>query len=200
MDHTDTQHLLREYAAGRTEPFTALYARIAEPLYVWCAVRIPRALWHRLHPEDLMQEVWYRALHNLDRFDPNRASLRAWMFGIAANTLAHELRRLHVRRREQPSAVPEGSHGTAPFDRVPADVTSIAQSTARAESVQKLVEEVARLDVEDRELLLARGCEGQSHAEIGARLHISPEAAEIRWRRLKERIRNLHSLRDLGEA
>src|SRR5688500_8953210 len=98
MDDASTTTLVARLAAGRKETFASLYARVAQPLHLWCAVRIPRALWHRLHPEDLLQETWYRALQAIQRFDRNRASFRAWVFGIAANTLAHELRRLHVRQ------------------------------------------------------------------------------------------------------
>ena len=58
----------------------------------------------------------------------------------------------------------------------------------RSERAQRLVELVEELPEQDRLLVLYRGLEGLSHAEVGARLQLNPPAAEPRWRRVRERL------------
>ncbi|MGE3171256.1 MAG: RNA polymerase sigma factor [Planctomycetota bacterium] len=194
MTDGDTTTLLRQFDRGAPDAFAALHARLAARLYMWSSLRIPRPLWARLHPEDLVQEIWLRVVASLERYEPQRASFRSWVFGIAARTLAENLRRLAVRRRE---GVGEAG-GVAP-DELPLAVTSMVRGVARAEELKRLSELIAALPAPDRQLLLWRGLEGLPHGEVATRLCVSPEAAEIRWRRLVSRLRLRWSGLGLGE-
>jgi RNA polymerase sigma-70 factor (ECF subfamily) len=134
-----------------------------------------------------MQETWCRALGAFRRFDPRRASFRAWIFGIASRTLAEELRRLQVRRRELAPA--ERPEGTQDLEEIPAALRSITQQVAHREELAELLRIAETLAPEERELLVYRGIEGLPHAEVASRLGIAPEACEARWRRLRARLR-----------
>lgn len=193
MSEPRTSTLIADFAGGRREAFRSLYQRLARRLYVWCSLRLPAALRPRLEPEDLMQEIWLRAVQGLRQFDRTRAGFRSWLFGIAANTLAENLRRLHRRQREV----------QAPEERllaVPADVTSVVQQVAQKEQVQQLVAAADRLPADDRSLLLYRGIEGLPHREVAALLGIGADAAEMRWRRLLQRLRSEWSAAGFGDA
>jgi RNA polymerase sigma-70 factor (ECF subfamily) len=183
MDEPSTTTLVREFTAGRREAFRTLHRRIAPRLYLWCSLRVPLALRPRFDPEDLMQEIWLRAVRGLPRFDRSVAAFRTWLFGIAANTLAESLRNSALRLRERRLAPDTG------FDDLPADVTSVIQQVARREAVQRLVAACDALAAEDRQLLLLRGIEGLPHADVARHLGIQEPAAEMRWRRLVQRLR-----------
>ena len=197
MAEPTTTALLRDLAQGRHERFAALYQRLAPRLFLWCTLRVPAPLRARLDPEDLMQEIWVRALDGLERFDGTRARFRSWLFGIAANTLAENLRRLYLRRREVGT---DQRDPDSPLADLPADVTSVVQQVARSERLHRLLAAAAQLEVADQRLLLHRGVEGLPHAEVAHLLGISSDAAEIRWRRLRERLRSTWSAAGLDET
>jgi RNA polymerase sigma-70 factor (ECF subfamily) len=182
MVESETAALVRRFAAGDHEAFAALHRRLWPRLYLWCTLRVPRALWHRLDPEDVLQEAWLRAVVALPRYEPQRAGFRTWLFAIAANVLAEQLRRLHVRDREGPAA-------DESMASIPADVTSVVRQVVRSEELKRFGRELEALPGDDRQIMVLRGLEGLPHAEVGARLRITAAAAEIRWRRLLERFR-----------
>ena len=49
--------------------------------------------------EDLTQEVFLRAWRHADRYDPSRADVRGWLFGIAKNVVVDSYRADAVRPR-----------------------------------------------------------------------------------------------------
>jgi len=176
----DTTPLARRLPDDRDGVLRELYGRLAPSLFVWASVRIPAGLRHRIEPADLMQEVWWRALHGLSGFDPQRGGFRGWLFGIATKTLASELRRLHVRR---------GEVHAAGLSELPDDVSEVVEQVARKEELEQFIQRVRQLADEDRALLLARGLEGLPHAEVAARFGGTARSVEIRWRRLRARLR-----------
>ncbi len=169
---------------GRRERFGDLYARIAPAVHAWAVLRIAPPLRARLAPEDLVQEVFCRAIEGLPGYDPARAPFRPWIFGIAAKVLLKALRSL--------SRKPASSHRTGAFDldEVPAEVTTASRRVARSESMARFLETVDALPEEDRQLLRHRGLEGLEMAEVAERLGVSPEAARKRWQRLRERLQS----------
>lgn len=194
MDEPSTTTLVRDFAGGRVESFRILYRRIAPKLFVWCALRIPQALQARIDPDDLMQEIWLRSVRSLPRFDRSVAAFRTWLFGIAAKTLAETLRKLNLRQRERIL-----THAEADFDGLPADVTSVIGTVARRENAERLIDACLALPADERRLLVYRGIEGLPHAEVGRLLGIEESAAEMRWRRLSQRLRVEWSAAGLDE-
>ncbi|MCA8976364.1 MAG: sigma-70 family RNA polymerase sigma factor [Planctomycetes bacterium] len=195
MEAPSTTTLVADFASGRREAFRDLYRRVAPRLYVWCALRIPQALHARIDPDDLMQEVWLRCVRTMPKFDRSVAAFRTWLFGIAANTLAENLRNLNVRRREQVLESPD-----AGLDRIPADVTSVIGTVARREQARRLVAACRDLPADDLRLLIHRGLEELPHAEVARLLDIGPEAAEMRWRRLQKKLQHEWASAGLGET
>jgi RNA polymerase sigma-70 factor (ECF subfamily) len=61
-----------------------------------------RTLGERGAAEEVVQEVFIRAWRNADRYDPQLASVRTWLYGITRNALIDAHRRASVR----PSMVP----------------------------------------------------------------------------------------------
>jgi RNA polymerase sigma-70 factor (ECF subfamily) len=153
-----------------------MYAEVAPALYVWSALHVPAGLRAHTEPEDVIQEVWCRAFERFDSFDPSHGSFRAWVFGIARNVMLEELRAA-AKSSERPD-----------LDEIAAEATSISERVARNESVQRLLCLSEHLPGRERQLLMYRGLEGLSYAEVGERLGLSSEAARSLWRRLRDRL------------
>lgn len=189
-----TERQVRRAGQGDSRGFSGLYERLAPSVFAWAALRIHPRHHRYLDPEDLVHEVWWRALEAFPRFDPERASFRTWIFSIATNALTDGFRRIGVRDRtsdpRDPSAAP------MPEDLV-AEVTSISRSAARDESLGRLVEAVRELDDEDRGLFILCGLEGAPLASAAELLGIGTEAAKKRWQRLRQRLRESPTWRSL---
>jgi len=179
-----TRRLASEAQKGAPR-FDELYQRVASALFLWGSLRIPQALRRFVEPEDLMQEVWCRALRRFDSWDPEKGKFRAWLMGIAHRVLLEMLRRVN-RGSRMPTAGPE----VRVFDpeEVPEEVTTACRRLARSEGVRALLDEVNYLPAEDRVLLLGRGLEDRPHADIAKDLGIDTLTVKKRWQRLRERL------------
>ena len=147
----------------------------------WAAGHLGSSVRTELPPDDFLQEVACRAWQCFHRFDPERASFHAWVRGIAHNVLRESLRRRALRSealRRRPT--PPDERGIAPDPAV---------SLALEEDLARFVERLGRLGVDERALLLGRGVEGLSPAELACRLHTTPAAVSKRWQRLCRRLR-----------
>ncbi|MCR9247446.1 MAG: sigma-70 family RNA polymerase sigma factor [bacterium] len=164
--------------------FNDHYLELCDDVAAWARIHARNPAVRGLDGDDLIQETWGRAFASFDRFKPDRGSFRAWLFGIGYNVLRQQLRHLgnkvHVAGRER-----------ADLAEMLDDGTSVATRLWRSERARKLVAIVEKLPEQDRLLVLYRGLEGLSHAEVGARLDLKSEAAEMRWRRVRSKLAGL---------
>lgn len=196
MKHT--AFLSRAARAGDRGSFGELFERVMPALYVWTDLRNPPGPLGRTETQDILQEVWLRALQSFEGYDPG-LSFRGWIIGIAKNVLLQ----CYARRSELPLGAPAPA-STCTNDRdVPDSITSIGQRLARDESIGHFLSYVAELDPEDQSLLVYCGIEEYTCAQAAARIGISPDAASKRWQALRARIKRngvLEALAfDIGE-
>jgi RNA polymerase sigma-70 factor (ECF subfamily) len=79
----------------RSDRFERMYAEHAERLFAFLAYRTgDRGL-----AEDLLADVFERALRKRRTFDPRKGSETTWLYAIALNRLRDEHRRADVERR-----------------------------------------------------------------------------------------------------
>lgn len=179
-----TAGLIHEWRAARPGSFAALHERLSPALRVWAELRVPQVLRGRLNPDELVQEVWICAWREFERFDPARGRFRSWLYGIAYNVMRGQLRTLARRRSVL------GGADTAPGD-IPECATSVLSRVSRGIDFDVLHAELARLDETDRAIVTYRGLEGLPHREVAQRIGLSEEAVEVRWRRLRPRLRGI---------
>lgn len=166
-------------------PFVSEFDHVAHALQAWAALRCRGPLGRAVDPDDLVQEVCVEAIAAYDRFDPERGSFRAWLFGVAHRVANNLLRRL-ARGTLLAGDVSLASRAAM----LPAAVTTISRRVSRDESVRAFVDAIDDLSDEDRKLLVHRGLEGLPHDAVAELLGISPENAAKRWQRLRDRIRD----------
>ena len=181
-----TRRLVRAVQAGEAERLTPLYERLAPALYGWACLRIPREVRGRLEPDDLMQDVWLRALSAFDSFDPDRGPFRPWLFQVAKYTLLDALRRLRSRLAPRQQPLESGEAGR--LSQLLDDATAVSRAAARRDDVAAFLARVAELPEDDQTLLVHHGLEGLSLAEAGARMGLTKVAAQKRWQRLRARL------------
>ncbi|MFT4539892.1 MAG: RNA polymerase sigma-70 factor (ECF subfamily) [Planctomycetota bacterium] len=182
-----TQRIARAINAGELERFDELYARVAPALYAWAQLRVLKELRKHIDAEDVVQEVWIRALEIFDRFDPDKQSFRPWLFSVAKLVLLEASRR--VRRRRTEVAGHRAITGALfELNNVPDSVTGISTRMARDDSIKRFVEHVRQSDPLDHQVLVHFGLEGLSGEVAAQRIGISREAAFKRWQRLRKRL------------
>lgn len=174
-----TQFLAGAASAGETRHFDELFERVAPAVLAWLTLRVPRG---GLDPQDLLQEVWLRALQSFGTYDPAR-SFRAWILGIAKNVLLQTL-----ARPRQRSLDPGLSSASAPA--VPDPATSIGRRFARDEALELFLARVERMPPDERALLIYCGLEQYSVPEAARRLGLGHEATSKRWQTLRARLRD----------
>lgn len=158
----------------------------APAIYAWARLHIHAPLRRKIDPEDILQEVCFRALRRATSYDPGRSPFRAWVFGIAHNVLKESLRTLRTRGESVFGAPGRSTLGG--LDAFPDEVTSLSSRIARRENLQVFARGLDELDDEERRLLIYRGLEARSHKEVADALQISIDAVEKRWQRLRKKL------------
>src|SRR4051794_29741623 len=118
---------------------------------------------------DLTAETFAAALRAVPRYEPRPEPARAWLFGIARNTLLEALRRGQVEDR---------ARRALSMEPIVLDEDDVATLELLAEI--PALEAIADLPGEQRDAVLARHVDGESYAEIAARLACSESVVRQR--------------------
>lgn len=130
--------------------------------------------------EEVLSATFLVAVEQQDRYDPSRASARAWLYGIAANLLRHHYRS-ESRKWQAYARYPLG---------IVEDATDAAAGRADACAAQrKLARPIADLSVADRDVLLLFAWAELSYAEIAAALQIPVGTVRSRLHRVRLKLK-----------
>ncbi|SEF89662.1 RNA polymerase sigma-70 factor, ECF subfamily [Actinacidiphila yanglinensis] len=156
---------LREPAA-----FEGLVARHSTALHGYLARRAPAAA------DDLLSEVWLRAFAGRSGYDPERGTVRGWLFGVARHVLATHWRAAETAGPLGPEPVADPWH--AVDQRL--DAAAVAPLIRRT---------LAALPHAERELLLLVVWEQLTPAEAAAVVGVPQGTARSRLHRARTRLR-----------
>lgn len=158
--------LMLEFQRGSRAAFEELFARYREPLYGF----FRRRLESRERAEELAQETFLAVIRAAARYQP-RALVRTYLYGIALKLLAAE------RRKQQTGAT------TNSIDREPAveDASDAALWVRQA---------LAKLDLQEREILMLREYEQLSYSEIADLLRLPVNTVRSRLFRSRMALKN----------
>jgi RNA polymerase sigma-70 factor, ECF subfamily len=156
-EHTDEQ-LLQLALDGNEDAFTALYRRRQAPVYRF-------ALHMSGSPqvaEEVVQDVFIFLLQRGRDFDPERAALGAYLFGVARN---------YVRRAREKS-YSEAIHTTPAEDDDPELVTDFdpVRDIARVQTTRAVWKAVLSLPEHYREVVVLCDLQEQSYADAAQAL------------------------------
>lgn len=179
----ETQAILRRATEGEEQAFRRLYERVAPALHGWATLRMGPAFRRRVDPQEVVQEVWLRALERIGELDPQKP-FRPWIFRVARFVLIEMSRKL-------PRGAGRGAESTGAttyFRAQPDPATGVSTRVTRGDVVEAFLVHAQTLRGVDRELVVLHGLEGLSFEEIAERTGSSVEALGKRWQRLRARL------------
>lgn len=177
---------LRGARSGDEDAFARLFERLYPLLHTWARLRVRGALARFVDPEDVIQEVWWRALEALATYDESRGTFRPWLLGIASNVIRDLIRKRTGLRDGGRTRMADADEDL--LDHREAQLTSITVRARRNERIEELVTLAMALDEADRQLLVHHGIERVSAREVGLMLGLEENAVAQRWRRLRKRL------------
>jgi RNA polymerase sigma-70 factor (ECF subfamily) len=151
--------------------FERLYRSSRDDVYAYAA----GLLRDRSAAEDVTAAAFERAYRKRSRFNAERGSARAWLFGIARNAALDELRR---RGRQ------------AELNTDPVDAASLTDRGDQRSELRLLLDgALCKLEARERELIALKFFAGLSNAEIGRVIGTSASNAGTKLHRTMDKLR-----------
>lgn len=161
----DDREFWKKISNGNSEAFGAWYRHEAPRLRAF----LGQLLGNRDTAEDVMQETFTQIWRRPQGFDPERGSLRAYLFGIARKQAAEWWR--HKK----------------PMDALKDE----SAAPCRTEASSLVADAFSQLDQEQRTLLWLREVEGQSYTELAVILEIPVGTVRSRLFAAREALRGV---------
>lgn len=177
----DDAALMSAFAAGQVQAFEWLYQRHHAALY-----RFVRRLLGRdgaAQADEVFQDTWLRVVHAKDRYVPQGASFRTWLF-----TLAHHRAIDVLRRSGREVALPDGDDAEpfvpdgSPWSGWPRPEDAIDELVFWRRAGAKLLECLEELPVAQKTAFLLHHEDGITLDEISRALGVGFETAKSRLR------------------
>ena len=162
------------------------FAEVYEQEYSYLYNYVYMQVMHRENTEDLISEIFMRAMTHYDGFDPSKASVRTWLCTIARNCLIDDVRKNGRRKTESLDDAPEPSA---------VDEYDILKNPINKE-VYRLLE---HLSDDERELLSMIYVQELKNPQIGEILGINAKAVSERHRRLLAKLRAMEKGKSSGD-
>ena len=159
------------------EPFEKVYENHFSQIYNF----IYGQILNRERAEDLVSDIFIKAMTHYEQFDPSRASVRTWLTNIARNALIDEYRKSSIRNHE---SYDDEESGIDPAYEDEYEVFQLEEER----QVHQLLE---LLSDKERELLTMIYFQKMKNEEIGQVLGIKAKAVSERHRRLLVKCRQL---------
>lgn len=178
QDVPSDEELMRRVAAGSAEALDELHRRFARSIF-----RLAVRTFDRAAAEDLVQDVFLAVWRNAARFDPERGTVRAWMFQMAHFRLLNELR----RRSRQPEMVPDPD-GVV-LERLPAGGVGPAEAASAQHRRDALNAALGQLTPPQREAVGLAFVDDLTHEEVATALGLPLGTAKTRIRTGLQKLR-----------
>ncbi len=164
--------LIDQCQHGDASAFAALYESYAEKIYAFVYYRTL----HRETAEDLVSEIFLKALEKIRTFSTEKGSFSSWLYRIARNTVID-----HYRTRKV-----EGDVESVPGLSSREDIERDADVRQRLQGVEA---GLRGLKPRQRELLVMRLWDGLSHREIADITGLTEANAKMTFSRALHQLR-----------
>ena len=188
-------HLMQAYAAGDAQAFDTLYQRHHAALYRFVRRLLSPAL--LAQADEVFQETWLRVVHSRERWQPQGASFRTWLFTIAHHAAIDRLRR---SAREVALVDERDDESTAPFepattpwsgwpDPAGAGAPDSSDRLFWKRAGERLLQCLEQLPAAQKAVFLLHHDEGWTLEELAASLALGFETAKSRLRYAMTKLR-----------
>jgi RNA polymerase sigma factor (sigma-70 family) len=179
---------VRGAIAGAAGSVEWIVARFTPLLRAQAAHRLDGPLRRVVDPEDLVQDVWTRALPRLPDLEPRDGRFTPVLVRFLATTLLNRVNNLLQRQLRA-----DGRNTPAGADPLPstlsAEATQALNGVLRAERTDAVHAAIEALEPEDRVIVILRGIEQHPLSEVAVILSLVPNTVSVRYRRALEKLR-----------
>lgn len=166
--------LIARLQGGDEAALALLYARLGRPVFALAQ----RMLGSREDAEEVVQDAFVKLYQHASRFDAERGSARAFLYGIARNEALMRLR----ARRARPHRAELDVHGTHQV---------LADRPHDQDAELSVAGALDKLEPGEAELLRRSFFEGYSHAELAQEARLPLGTVKSRLRRTLLKLRDL---------
>ncbi len=149
LEMLDDLDYVRRCQSGEAEAFGVLYDRYGDKIYRFIYYKT----FHKETADDLVSEVFLRALEKLATFDETRGHFSTWLYQIARNRV------IDYYRTYRPSEAIEDCFDLGADERIPETLDAIQDLEAVTAYLDKLTNR-------QREIIILRIWEDKSYKEI----------------------------------
>ncbi len=189
MDSDDDDALMRAFARGDAQAFERLYRRHQAALYRFVRRLLGPALAAQ-QADEVFQDTWSRVIQARERWSPQGASFRTWLFTLAHHRAIDCLRKSGREVSVDAStAADDGDARQAWADWPAADVGDPAHQAFWRAAGQRLLQCLDGLPPAQRSAFLLHHEDGLSLDELARALDLGLETAKSRLRYAMSKLR-----------
>ncbi|MEC4112980.1 RNA polymerase sigma factor [Myroides pelagicus] len=166
--------------SGNTSLFGILYDRYAQKVYSKCLGFAES----RDVAEDLTQDVFVKLYLNLKKFR-GESKFSTWLYSFTYNHCVNYSKLVLKKRRNEEDLNDEYQHLMVDEEITDEEIFSL--------SVEKLQEALAKIDAEDKIILLMKYQDDKSIKEISQLLELGESAIKMRLHRAKKKIVEIYN-------
>jgi RNA polymerase sigma-70 factor, ECF subfamily len=171
-DDVSDGDLMRRTAAGDRDAFAALYRRHCATVY-----RFARLMTGcDSAAEDIVQEAFLSLMRDAARYDPGRASLSTYLYGVAR----HQTRRRLLRDRRFVTLLDEDAER-----EIAVDPTDVAGDLEKQDEVQRLRRAIVALPSRYREVIVLCELQDVSYADAAVTMQCAVGTVRSRLHRAR---------------
>ena len=164
--------IIRDYQQGNLEEFTKLYDFYIKKIYDFIYYRTQ----HRETAEDITSKTFIKALDNMDKFNPNSGTFKAWLYCIARNTVID-----HYRTQKKDVDI-DNVFNLANDEDMVRDV----DAKMKIETIKEYME---KLKPQERDIIILRVWDQLSYKEISEVLNKSEASIKMMFSRTMIKLR-----------
>lgn len=170
---SEESSLIKKARQGDRESFGLLYDVYAERIYRFVYVKTQ----HKETAEDIVSEVFMKAVRSITAFESEKGSFQAWLYRIARNAVID-----HYRQKHHDASIEDAWDIPSASD--PGRDTELRQSLEKVEAY------LAGLPSEQRDIIIMRLWQELSFREIASALGKSEAAAKMAFSRAIGKLRD----------
>lgn len=188
---TSTFGLLERFRSGDQEAFTLLFQKYRPRLAVLVYYKLSDKLRARIEVDDVLQETFYAAARDVERFTyRSPGSFLQWLARIANNVVV-DAARFESRHKRRASALLRFRSDSNPQGPDPVDSRTPSRVFSQKESVEQLLAQLDALPENYRQVILLAKFEGLTTREIAERLGKPRATVALLLHRALARLREL---------
>lgn len=166
------QNIIKLCQKGETEKFGLIYDKYVKQLYNFIYYKT----FHKETAEDILSQVFLKALNKINNYDPKIGSFSSWIYKIARNQIID-----HYRTKKTNINIEDVWNIE--------DDSNISLDTENKIKLEKIKKYLSKYSVEQREIIMLKIWEGLSYKEISEVVGKSEASCKMMFSRTIDKLR-----------